>query len=288
MVASRVRRALLAVAVISTAGSARAQTIPPRIVSTSPSITETLFGLGLGDRVVGVSTYCRYPERVTQLPKVGTFLKPNAEAIARLRPDLVFVHAGPNAVPSQLASLGIRTASVTRGGLASVFMTIREIAAAAGVSARGDSLVRHIDRELDRVRASVSRDAKPKVLILVGRRVGTLTDLIAVGPGSYLSDVAAIAGATNVMSDVKLEYPRISMETVIKLAPDIIIDAGEMGESRDTWDRRRVVTQGLWKEQTLVRSRVHVVHDEAFVVPGPRIVDLATMMAALFHPGRGQ
>ena len=68
---------------------------PARIVSTSPSITETLFALGLGDRVVGVSTYCRYPEVVKTLPKVGTFLRPDAEVIARLRPDLVIVHAGP-------------------------------------------------------------------------------------------------------------------------------------------------------------------------------------------------
>ena len=67
-------------------------------MSTSPSITETLFALGLGDRVVGVSTYCRYPAAVAALPKVGTFLKPDAETIARLKPDLVFVHKGPNNV----------------------------------------------------------------------------------------------------------------------------------------------------------------------------------------------
>ena len=75
---------------------AQPQAIPARIVSTSPSITETLFALGLGDRVVGVSTYCRFPAEVATLPKVGTFLKPDAEMIARLKPDLVFVHAGPN------------------------------------------------------------------------------------------------------------------------------------------------------------------------------------------------
>src|SRR5471030_2298260 len=90
---------------------------PARIVSTSPSITETLFALGLGDRVVGVSTYCRYPEIVKTLPKVGTFLRPDTEVIARLHPDLVIVYAGPHDVVRQLTALGIESVTVDRGTL---------------------------------------------------------------------------------------------------------------------------------------------------------------------------
>ena len=92
MIARHVRRGVviaLLVLFASATGWSQPQAIPARIVSTSPSITETLFALGLGDRVVGVSTYCRYPAAVAALPKVGTFLKPDAETIARLKPDLV-------------------------------------------------------------------------------------------------------------------------------------------------------------------------------------------------------
>src|SRR5215475_11478098 len=95
----------LILAFVALACSAAAQ--PRRIVSTSPSITETLFALGLGPRVVGVSEHCRYPEAVTKLPKVGTFLRPNAEAIASLRPDLVILHKRPNDLPERLGRLGI-------------------------------------------------------------------------------------------------------------------------------------------------------------------------------------
>src|SRR5471030_2034061 len=77
--------------------------VPARIVSTAPGITETLFALGLGDRVVGVSTYCRFPASVLALPKVGTFLKPDAELIARLRPDLVLVQPGPSGIEARLS-----------------------------------------------------------------------------------------------------------------------------------------------------------------------------------------
>ena len=264
-----------------------AQAIPARIVSTSPSITETLFALGIGDRVVGVSTYCRYPETVAKLPKVGTFLKPEVETIARLKPDLVFVHTGPNAVASQLAVLGIRTTVVDRGSLPSVFATIRQISVAAGVGDRGTELVEQIHATLDSIRASVANRPPRKLLIIVGRRTGTLTDMIAVGPGSYLNDIAVIAGGTNVMASARLEYPRISMETVISLAPDVIIDIGEMGESPADSDRRRKVAESLWARQTLVKAvrdhAVYAVHDEAFVVPGPRIVNVARSMAKWLH-----
>jgi iron complex transport system substrate-binding protein len=277
----------LLLAIGSPAAPSQTTAAPSRIVSTSPSITETLFALGLGDRVVGVSTYCRYPEDVAKLPKVGSFLKPEPETIARLQPDLVLVHRGPNAAASQLAALGLKTAIVDRGALASVFATIRQISAAAGVAARGDRLVAGLEGDLDRVRASVAGRPQRRILILVGRRTGTLTDIIAVGPASYLHDIAAIAGGTNVLASVSLEYPRISMETVITLAPDVIVDVGEMGESPVDSERRRTITEGLWSKQRLVKAvrdrAVHAVHDEAFVVPGPRIVDVARRMATWLH-----
>src|SRR5262245_31582718 len=166
-------RVLAVLAIATCVISIAAQSsVPARIVSTSPSITDTLFALGLGDRVVGVSTFCRYPAAVIGLPKVGTFLKPEPELIARLKPDLVFVHTGPNATATQLATLGIRTATVDSGSLAAVFSTVRGIGAAAGVPDRAERLVADIHRRLDRVRSAVAGRTPRKVLIIVGRRTG--------------------------------------------------------------------------------------------------------------------
>jgi len=261
--------------------------IPSRIISTSPSITETLFALGLGDRVVGVSTYCRYPEQVRSLPKVGTFLRPEPETIARLKPDLVYVHAGPNTAVAQLTALGLRTAVVDSGTLPSVFATIRQISVAAAVPERGDALVRDLQASLHRVEAAVAGKRRRRVLVIVGRRTGTLADMIAVGPGSYLHDLVEIAGGENVLATVKLEYPRISMETVISLKPDVLIDVGEMGETAESSERRRQVTASLWANQQLVAAvrngGVHAVVDEAFVVPGPRVIEVARTLATWFH-----
>jgi ABC-type Fe3+-hydroxamate transport system substrate-binding protein len=258
-----------------------------RIVSTSPSITETLFALGLGKQVVAVSRYCRFPPEVARLPKVGTFLEPDVELIARLNPDLVVVHPGPNGPERNLERLKIRYVTVDRGGLDSVFSSIRTIGAAAGATDRAAVLVADIQRRLDRVRAAVAARPRQRVLLIVGRRPGTLTDLIAVGRRSYMSDLAGIAGGVNVLSDSGLpEYPRISMETVIRLAPDVIIDAGDMGDTPEERRSRQVLTEGLWKRQQVAATRagrVHGVISDAFVVPGPRVVEAAETMASWLH-----
>jgi iron complex transport system substrate-binding protein len=258
---------------------------PERIVSTSPTVTETLFALGLGERVVGVSRYCRYPAAVAALPKVGTFLRPDAELIARLRPDLVVMHESHTATAQRLQSLSIPYIAVERGTLASVFSNIRDIGAAAGVVDRATALVRDLVQQLTRVRQAVSGRPPKRVLIVVGRRTGTLTDIVVAGRGTYLHDLVGIAGGVNVLDDPKLpEYPRISLETVIRLKPDAIIDTADMGEQVDESRVRRV--EALWTAQPLVKAsgmRVHGVTGESFVTPGPRVTDVARELARYLH-----
>jgi ABC-type Fe3+-hydroxamate transport system substrate-binding protein len=275
------------VAVCLCIGAAAAQAPRARIVSTSPSITETLFALGLGSQVVGVSNYCRFPPEVNALPKVGTFLRPDPELIARLNPTLVVVHAGPNNTARQLSTLGIPFVTVDRGTLSGVFSTIKTIGKAAGAPERAAALTSSLEARLARIRVSVAGRPPQKVLIIMGRRVGTLTDLIAVGPGSYLHDLVGIAGGVNVLATSSLEYPRISMESIIRLDPDVVIDAGDMGDTPEDRERRRVTTEALWAAQTTVRAartgRVHAVTSDVFVVPGPRVVEAAETMARWLH-----
>jgi iron complex transport system substrate-binding protein len=259
-----------------------------RIVSTSPSITETLFALGVGERVVAVSRYCRYPAEAAQLPRIGSFLEPDAELIVRLRPDLVVVHPESSGIRRKLATFPMSVITVDRGTtLAGVFSSIRTIANGAGVPERGKTLIRTLEERLAGVRTAVAGRTPRKVLLIVGRRAGTLTDLVAVGPRSYLSDLVTIAGGVNVLGEARLpEYPRISMETVIRLAPDVIVDAGDMGDTPDDRRSRQARTEALWTRQPLVAAstgRVHAVISDAFVVPGPRVVDVAETFARWFH-----
>lgn len=258
---------------------------PARIVSTSPSITETLFALGLGDRVVGVSSFCRYPAAAARLPKVGSFLRPDTELIARLRPDLVIVHAGPHNVPGQLSGLGIASITVDRGTLAGVYASIRAIGAAADVRDRATRLITELERRLAAVRAEAAKGPPKKVLVIVGRQPGTLSDLVGVGRGSYLNDLVKVAGAVNVLDDPRLpEYPRISMETVIRFEPDLIVDAGDIGETEEDHRQRQPITERLWRQQQMQvkaarANGIRAVTSDAFVVPGPRVVEVAETLA---------
>jgi iron complex transport system substrate-binding protein len=261
---------------------------PTRIVSTSPSITESLFALGLGDRVVGVSTYCRFPPEVAKLPKVGTFLKPEAELIAGLRPDLVIVHETATGIDGRLASLRIPFVAVERGTLASVFSSIRQIGSAAGVPDRAGSLVADIQRRLDTIRRAGRGTSRPRVLFIIGRRPGTLADLVAVGPGSYVNDLIEIAGGANVLAIAgQPEYPRISMETVLRLDPDVIVDTVDMGETEAERRARQPINERLWAAYgslTAVKTkRLHAATTDALVVPGPRVVEAAEWVAGLLR-----
>jgi ABC-type Fe3+-hydroxamate transport system substrate-binding protein len=266
---------------------------PSRIVSTSPSITETLFALGLGDRVVGVSAYCRFPSEVLKLPKVGMFLKPDAEVIAGLRPDLVVIHELSTGLDRRLTSLRIPFLVVDRGTLPGVFSSIRQIAAGTGVPARADSLVADIERRLNAVRRTASAAPHPRVLVIIGRNPGRLADLVAVGPGSYINDLIEIAGGTNVLAiKGQPEYPRISMETVLRLDPDVIVDTVDMGETEAERRLRQPMNARLWmtyRTLTAARTRrIHAATTDALVVPGPRVGDAAEWVAALLRERSGR
>src|SRR5437868_6886802 len=112
-------------ALLAVAGALAAQ--PKRILSTAPSITETLYALRLGDRVVGVSTYCHYPPEATSRPRIGTYLRPNVEAIVALRPDLVILQSMPNGAAPQLGRMKLNVLEVDHGNLESTFESIQSI-----------------------------------------------------------------------------------------------------------------------------------------------------------------
>lgn len=250
-------------------------------------MTETLFALGLGDRVVAVSAFCRFPSQAAALPKIGTYLRPDVERMAQLRPDLVIIHAKADALERNLRAVRVPFIAVDPIGLKGVFSSIRAIGAAAGVPDRAESLVGSIERSLDEIRQSVAGRRPQRVLLIVGRRPGTLMDLVAAGHDSYLSELVSIAGGVNVLSDPALpEYPRISMETVIRLEPDVIIDAGDMEDRPNERRTREAVTLGMWKRQQIAGTRVarvHVVLSDAFVIPGPRMIEAARTMASWLH-----
>jgi iron complex transport system substrate-binding protein len=260
------------------------QAQPARIVSTFPSVTETLFALGAGDRVVGVSTYCRYPPAALLLPKIGTYIKPDPEKIALLRPDLVIIQKSPDTLADRLSALGIRYTEIKMGSLADIYSMIRDIGRAVGLPGRAETLNAEIRSRLDTFRAETSGRPRPNVLIVMGRTPGLLTNLIAVSRSAYLGELLEIAGGSNALTETAIDYPHISLETVVRMNPDVILDLSMMGDGFTD----RVPQEARLREPWLTHRELSAVRNgmifgltsEALVTPGPRVADAVELIRA--------
>jgi iron complex transport system substrate-binding protein len=255
----------------------------PRIVSTSPAITETLFALGAGDRVVGVSEYCHFPAEATKRPKIGSYLKPNVEAILRLRPDLIVIERLPGHALEQLKSSNVKVAQVTYGDVAANLRTIEQIAAATNRVEAGRGLTAKVTEALKQVETGAKGRQPRSVIFLVGRTPGHLDGMVAVGKGSYLNELIAMAGGRNLLADSVVSYPKVSLEGVVRLKPDVLIDMGDMADTIGVTDEHKRSVVALWKSRPDIPSRVYAVASDIFVVPGPRMAEAAREFFRLIH-----
>jgi iron complex transport system substrate-binding protein len=207
------------------------------------------------------------------------------EAIVGLRPDLVIVQAKmPDSVTGQLERMKLPVLEVEHGNLETMFTGIRDIAARAGVPERGVKLEADIRARLDAVRRKTAGRPQRSLIFIVGRAPGALEGLLAVGKGSYLNELIAIAGGENALALNALPYPKLSLESVIGLNPDVLVDMGEMAETTGVTEAQKQAVVGLWRRRSTIRARVYAVASDNFVVPGPRVAEAAEAFAEMLHP----
>jgi len=193
-----------------------------RIVSLAPSLTELVFALGGGNRLVGRTTWCKYPPEATRVPVVGDGLSPNVEAIAARRPDLVLLYRSPltETAARQLAGLSIPALILRHDRLADVGRTARLLGPLVGDSLAGDS----IGRIFDSIAASVPPPPRARVAF-----VAWDDPPIILGGGSYLTEVARLAGARNLFDDLSAASATVSLETIAVRNPDWIVMVDDSG-----------------------------------------------------------
>jgi iron complex transport system substrate-binding protein len=261
---------------------------PQRIVSTAPSITELLYALGLGDRVVGVTRYCRYPPEAQSKPKIGDYINPNLEVIASLRPDLVIVQTNPVRLAERLGALHLRTIEVDQQSIAAIYNSIRLVGDATGASVRAAQLIDSVRGNLEEIRARAAPLKPVRVMFVVGRSPNRLDGLVVVGKASYLNEVFELAGGENVFRDALAAYPAVSMEEVMARNPDVIIDMGDMSDTVNVTDQHTRSVVALWQRVAMLSGvkhhRVFAVASDIYVTPGPRVVDAARSIFGMLHP----
>jgi iron complex transport system substrate-binding protein len=261
---------------------------PQRIVSTAPSITELLYALGLGDRVVGVDRFSRYPPEALRKPKIGDYANPNLETIASLRPDLVIIPVNPAKLAERLAVLRLKVLEIDQESIAKLYDSFRIVGQATGATAQAAKLTSTVQGPLETVRIRAAPLKKTRMMFVVGRTPNRLDGLIVVGQASYLNEIITLAGGENVFRDAVASYPGVSLEEVLARNPDVILDMGDMADTVGVTDQHKREVTSLWERLASVTAvkqhRVHAVASDIYVVPGPRVVDAAKAFFAMLHP----
>ena len=258
---------------------------PSRIVSLIPATTEMLFAMGAGDRVVGVGSYDRFPAEVATLPRVGGLIDPDTERILALRPDLVIVYRTQVELTQRLDRARLPYFSYEHRALPDIMATLRVLGDRVGAGARARAVADEMDRALVAVRASVTGQARPRVLLVFGRQPGTLQSVNASGGYGFLADLLDIAGAENVFGDIRQQSVQASTEMILARRPDVIVElkygaatAGlDIARELDPWN-------ALASVPAVRNRRLYLLTGDEFVVPGPRIVVAAQRLARAIHP----
>ncbi len=243
---------------------------PERIVSLAPNITEILFAIGVQDRVVGVSSFCDYPEAATQKPRVGGMSNPSLEAVVALRPDLAIfsIDGNPKAFEERLRSLKIPTFTLRAKRIKELPEGIRQVGAVVGAFSQAEKLSMELEQKIaaleqrQRATARQLQGAKSKVLFIIWP-----DPLIVAGPGSIADDALQMLGVENIAGTTRSPYPKYSIEEILRRAPDVIFIGKGNGMDR--------VSEGLIRRLGSVPAvrmrRVFYVSDHLYRL-GPRTI----------------
>lgn len=242
--------------------------VPRRIVSLAPSLTETLFALGLGDRVVGVDDYSVWPVAATAKARIGGLFNTNLEKIVSLRPDMALLLPSEHDVAAKLRGLGIDSLIVPVETLADVERSFVAIARRCGVAPAGERLA-----------ASWRADLAPRpvpggglaVMLSVGRQPGRLTGILAAARGTFLDELLVRLGAVNVFADAATRYPQVGLEEVVARAPRVILEL----RSDPAPPALAAALVHDWRQLPTVPAvrdgRIFVIAGDYVLVPGPRL-----------------
>ena len=256
-----------------------------RIISTSPSITETLFELGLKDRVIAVTDFCKYPEEACRLPSIGGMLNPNMETLVSLTPDLIIHQSGNQRLRNNANSVGIKTLEVRMGNLEEIFDSIKKLGVALNCQEQADKLALHLTSGIAFYQERLKGFQKKEVLLLLGDSSDPSRDLYAAGPGTFLNELLNLSGGKNIIRDSPAPYPKLSKEHIIEKSPEIIIEAGpksnlsqrEIDIRIQEWNRFPTI-------EAVKMKQIYFIGADYILIPGPRLLKIIERFSKAIHP----
>ncbi len=251
---------------------------PQKIVSLAPSITEILFALGLGDRVVAVTDYCDYPPEALEKEKVGGYATPDIEKIVALNPDLILVaHGTPMEVINTMVGLGLTLFGIKSTDLDDVLNDIRTVGEITDKEVEAQALTSEMAVGIQAVTDQTEElEQRPKVFYLLWGGEGSA--LWTAGSGTFIHELIEKAGGVNICGNIT-GYPIISIEEVIARNPEVIITSSWPGVYE--WAMNETALNATNARQN---NRVFVCDDNLAQRPGPRLVEGLEWFAYFIHP----
>ena len=254
--------------------------VPQRIVSHVPNITETLFALGLGEKIVGVSDYCDYPEEAGLKPSVGNYYNPSIENIVSLDPDLVLTDGHSESI-KQLDSLGITYIVIDPKDFDGIFKDIELVGKVTGTEREASKLIEDMQDSISRVLTLV--EAAPRVRVFYVIDATDLTLPWTGGPGSFIDTLITMAGGENVAARALGAWVQLSIEEVVSSDPEVIILPAKHGTAFTSPEELR--GHPAWRGITAVKQgSIYIIDGDLVDRPAPRIVQGLEEISRIIHP----
>lgn len=254
---------------------------PERFVSLAPSNTEMLYTCGLESKLVGVTTFCNYPEEVKDKEKVGGFSDPSIEKVVSLEPDLVLATTIHNKFLDEMENLGLTVLVMNAGSVKEVMDEIQLIGKVSGNVDESQQAVSQMQSKIDQVKQAlkdVSDDEKVKVFYLLWDE-----PVMTIGPNTLLNDVITLAGGISVSRDADTDYPTYSLEALVDKDPEAIVFT-VMGTGGGI-DPEKIKEQAGWSVISAIKNnRIYGIDDDLMSRPGPRIVEGLMETARALYP----
>ncbi len=244
-----------------------------RAVSLAPNLTEIVFAIGAGDRLVGVTTFCNYPAEARKIQKIGDTQSPNIENIIALKPQIVLVSTASQMenFSRTLDAQGIAVFVTNPNSLDDIYKTVHQIGEIFGRGEKAVEVVDGLKKRVADVETRISSAVITKVFLQISRE-----PLFTVGKDSFMTDLISRAGGASVTADSETAYPNLSKETAFALNPEAII----LSDSEDNREPNDVFKNSpAWRN-----GRVFKINADLISRPAPRIVDALEQMAKALHP----
>ncbi len=252
--------------------------LPDRIVSLSPSNTEIVFALGAGDKLVGITSFCDYPDETSDIEKIGDFDGPNIELIKKSQADVIFagVYLQDDLIMA-LENLNIPIITTEASNFEGIYDSISLMGKLLGKEDKAEKIIYEMEESIDEIKLKTDDLEKPDIFYLAW-----IESLITTGKNTFVDDVIQMAGARNVAEDVE-GWTHYSIEELIKQNPDMLIVASHATNEGVT--EEDIKNDVILKNLECVKSgNIYIMKDDNLISrPGPRIIEGLEEMARAIH-----